>query len=169
MAGGAWAVSTPGLYSQLYVSTVQWTYGATALGGGIAFSDMDGSTDVSEVSGTKLFGSSEYIIGDANSAMQTQSDLLRNYVANAPNPSINIVDDLTENGNIDTISGQINLSSDLVENYPHLIDGTLTEELFHFQQLQSYGLIGGPVTDAQSQAMESEVVNLMLNAGFQKY
>ncbi len=119
--------------------------------------------------GTKLFGSSEYVIGDANTAMSTQNSLLRNYAANAPNPGIDIVEGLTQNAHIDTVSGRISLSSDLVQNYPNLIDGTVTEELFHFQQLQANGLLGCSVTAAQAQTMESEVVNLMLNSGFKTF
>jgi hypothetical protein len=80
-----------------------------------------------------------------------------------------IVQGLTENAIIDRVSGRIRLSSDLVENYPRLIDGTVTEELFHFQQLQARGLLGGSITGAQRKAMEAEVVDVMLSGGFKKY
>jgi RHS repeat-associated protein len=118
--------------------------------------------------GTKLFGHTEYVIADADLAMSVQSSLLNDYAKNAPDPGIDIVDDLFENAFIDTVTGRIKLSGDLVENYPHLIDGAVTEELFHFLQLQAKNLIGKKLTPAQSVKMEAEVVLLMLNSGFKK-
>jgi hypothetical protein len=115
-----------------------------------------------------LFGHTEYVIADADLAMSVQSSLLNDYAKNAPDPGIDIVDDLFENAFIDTVTGRIKLSGDLVENYPHLIDGAVTEELFHFLQLQAKNLIGKKLTPAQSVKMEAEVVLLMLNSGFKK-
>jgi hypothetical protein len=82
---------------------------------------------------------------------------------------MDVVQGLTQNAVINTVNGRISISADLVENFPHLIDGAVTEELFHFQQLRARDLLGGPITGNQRRAMEDELVHLMLSSGFKKH
>jgi RHS repeat-associated protein len=75
VAGGAWAVSTPGLYSQLYVSTVQWTYGGAAIFGGGLVAEDTTTTEETTVAAESELGEWQVVnesMSDRAAAYQTQ-------------------------------------------------------------------------------------------------
>jgi RHS repeat-associated protein len=128
--------------------------------------EIAGLNDLSRDPCSKLLGHTEYIIGDADKALQSQRELLEFYAANADNPGIDIVEGLIPNGTIDTVSGRISISGDLIDRFPHLVDGVINEELWHFKQLYDGGLYGKTVSPKVSARFEAEIVDAMLGSGF---
>lgn len=74
---------------------------------------------------------------------------------------------LSANAALNTKSGEIKISRDLVERYPHLKAGTYAEELFHFEQVYKRGWFRRALTPEEQNILETEVVKLMLDAGFE--
>lgn len=116
---------------------------------------------------TTLAGHFEYVIADGGRATQVQNALVRYYNRHADNPGIDIVQGLG-GARIDTVSARIQLGSDVVERFPHLIDGYVTEELFHFHQIHTRGILGRELIGNEGRVLEDEVVGRMLRSGFRK-
>ena len=53
------------------------------------------------------------------------------------------------NGALKTKTGKILISETLRDKYPHLVDGTILEELQHFDQLKQCGWFGRALTQAE--------------------
>lgn len=65
------------------------------------------------------------------------------------------------------MTGNIQISKGLRDKYPHLVDGTLLEELQHFHQLKTQGLYRKTLTKAQNDALEANVVDRLLKSGLE--
>ena len=111
-----------------------------------------------------LFGHNEYIIADTAKFTAKKSELMEYYRKHCEKAEIVEMANLG-GAQIDTVNGRIAIAKDL-DKYPLLKDGYLMEELFHFQQLHQRGWFGRPLTAAENKAMEDEVVQLLLGAGF---
>jgi hypothetical protein len=67
-------------------------------------------------------------------------------------------------GEFDTVSGSIKLNMDIPLQYRA---GFRAEELFHFYQVHSGGLLGRELSGLQIEGFENEVVGELLNNGFE--
>jgi len=120
-----------------------------------------------------LFGHNEYIVRDRDKVEKVKQGLLDFYYMHADKPRIRCVDNLTVGGRkgtavIDTETGLIQLDRSLLDpKWRHLHDGYLLEELHHFHQLYTRGWLGRPLTEAEHELIENEVVRRLLKSGLE--
>jgi len=118
---------------------------------------------------SRLFGRNEYKVVDDVLAGKVKNGLLDFYNKNGGR-GIRYVDDalLTgRNGALNTKTGEILISKGLRDKYPHLLEGTILEELQHFHQLKARGWFGRSLTQAEHDLLESEVVRRLLRSGLE--
>jgi hypothetical protein len=109
---------------------------------------------------------SEYIVADTAKASEVNSALREFYVHHNPRGTIGYTKLPNSNGLINPETGNILLDRSLLGKYQHLHDGALNEELWHFYQLRTQGLLGRPLTPAQVQGLETGVRPFILHSGF---
>ncbi|MEZ6119638.1 MAG: hypothetical protein R3C28_24155 [Pirellulaceae bacterium] len=66
-----------------------------------------------------------------------------------------------------TETGAIQISKGLRDKYPHLVEGTILEELQHFHQLKQNGGGGRTLTQAEHNLLEAQVVRRLLRSGLE--
>jgi len=117
----------------------------------------------------RLFGHNEYKVVDATKFAKAKKGLLEFYKKHG-GPGIVYVDDAVlrgRNGALDTMDGTIHISKTLRDKYPHLVEGTILEELQHFHQLKSRGWFGRTLTQAEHDLLEYEVIQRLLRSGLE--
>ena len=128
---------------------------------------VDETVPVIEQEATQLAQEAhEYIVSNEEKAQRTFTELLDYYFQYGKNRSIEYVNLPNCNGIIDTVTGEIQLDESLLGKFSNLHDGALIEELWHFYQLSTQGLLGRLLIDGELQQLETEVVGYILNSGF---
>jgi hypothetical protein len=118
---------------------------------------------------SRLFGHNEYKVVDEVLAGKVKSGLLDFFNKNG-GKGIRYVDDALlegRNGAMNNLTGEIWISKGLRDKYPHLVEGTIMEELQHFHQVTARGWFGRILTDAEHNLLEAEVVRRLLRSGLQ--
>jgi hypothetical protein len=116
---------------------------------------------------SRLFGHNEYKVIDEVLAGKVRKGL-KDFFDRNGGAGISYVDDALlegRNGAFNTVTGEIWISRELRDRYPHLVEGTIMEELQHFHQLKTRGWFGRELTQAEHDLLEYEVVERQLRSG----
>jgi len=111
---------------------------------------------------------SEYVVADAEKASNVNAALRDFYYQHNPGGTIEYANLPNSNGLINPENGNILLDQSLLGKYQNLHEGALNEELWHFYQLKTQGLLGNPLTPAQVQGLETGVKPFILHSGFEE-
>ena len=115
----------------------------------------------------RLCGHTEYVVVNPGLADRVKVGLTSFYQRHGGGV-IQFVDDSIlkgANGDIDPLTGVIRISKSLRDKWPHLLQGTILEELQHFHQLVSRGWLGRVITKGESCLLEDGVVRRLLRSG----
>jgi hypothetical protein len=129
-------------------------------------------------------GGFEYIVKNVDLMFKTKNEWTDFFLKNKPPrakvtftdiSSLPGMSGLHANGYIDPKTGNIFIDRDFAERFPHLLDGAIMEELYHFKQFVRDGYIGMDIADINAidpgylNSIEAEAANVLKGAGLEVF